>query len=35
MDRESGIWFHEVFYRDGRPYKPEEVKFIREITGAH
>ena len=33
-DREPEIWFHEVFHQDGRPYKPEEVKFIREITGA-
>ena len=32
-DREPEVWFHEVFYRDGRPYKAEEVKFIRDITG--
>lgn len=28
------IWFHEVFRTDGTPYKPEEVKFIRQMTGA-
>lgn len=32
-DREPSIWFHEVFYPDGRPYSPAEVEFIREITG--
>jgi hypothetical protein len=26
-------WFHDVFYPDGRPYSPEEVEFIRAITG--
>ena len=33
-DRFPEIWFHEVFYRDGCPYEPAEVKFIREITAA-
>jgi hypothetical protein len=33
VDREPEIWFHEVFDTDGRPYKKEEVAFIREITG--
>jgi hypothetical protein len=32
-DREPAIWFHEVFRTDGKPYKPEEVEFIRGITG--
>jgi hypothetical protein len=32
-DREPEIWFHEVFHTDGRPYKQEEVDFIRQITG--
>jgi hypothetical protein len=31
-DRKPAIWFHEIFYSDGRPYKPEEVAFIRQIT---
>jgi enterochelin esterase-like enzyme len=24
-------WFHDVFRADGRPYDPEEIRFIREI----
>jgi hypothetical protein len=32
-DREPPIWFHEVFHTDGRPYKPEEIEFIRRMTG--
>ena len=32
-DREPEIWFHEVFHTDGRPYRPEEVEFIRSVTG--
>jgi hypothetical protein len=27
------IWFHEVFYGDGRPYREREVEVIRELTG--
>ncbi|MGD8317057.1 MAG: cellulase family glycosylhydrolase [Myxococcales bacterium] len=26
-------WFHDIFYPDGTPYDPEEVAFIRELTG--
>jgi hypothetical protein len=33
-DREPAIWFHEIFYADGRPYKEEEVRLIRQLTGA-
>ena len=32
-DREPAVWFHEVFRTDGKPYKPEEVAFIRKMTG--
>lgn len=32
-DREPAVWFHEIFYRNGKPYKQEEVDFIRGITG--
>jgi hypothetical protein len=28
------VWFHDIFYPDGRPYRPAEVTFIREMTGA-
>ncbi|MGZ4787419.1 MAG: 1,4-beta-xylanase [Terriglobales bacterium] len=27
------IWFHEVFYSDGKPYREHEVQLIRELTG--
>lgn len=30
---EPPLWFHDIFRKDGTPYKPEEVAFIREITG--
>lgn len=33
IDREPSVWFHEVFRTDGTPYKPEEVAFIRSMTG--
>jgi hypothetical protein len=32
VDREPSIWFHEVFFTDGKPYQPEEAQFIRRIT---
>ncbi|HVP46226.1 MAG TPA: cellulase family glycosylhydrolase [Bryobacteraceae bacterium] len=32
-DRPPAVWFHEVFYTDGHPYRTEEVEFIREMTG--
>jgi hypothetical protein len=32
-DREPAMWFHDIFYPDGRPYKPEEAEFIRRETG--
>ena len=33
VDREPTVWFHEVFRIDGRPYIPEEVAFIKRMTG--
>lgn len=33
VDREPSIWFHEVFRTDGKPYIPEEVEFIKRMTG--
>ena len=27
------IWFHEVFYADGKPYREREADLIRELTG--
>ncbi|GAA3757730.1 hypothetical protein GCM10022270_15370 [Terriglobus aquaticus] len=31
-DREPPIWFHDVFYSDGRPYREAEVNLIRQIS---
>ncbi len=30
---EPPLWFHDIFRRDGTPYKPEEVGVIRGLTG--
>ena len=27
------VWFHEVFYGDGKPYREREVELIRELSG--
>ena len=27
------IWFHDMFYPDGRPYRAAEIKLIQELTG--
>jgi len=34
VDHPPAVWFHDIFRTDGKPYRPEEVKFIRQITGA-
>jgi hypothetical protein len=31
-DREPAVWFHEIFRTDGKPYRQDEVDFIRAIT---
>jgi hypothetical protein len=31
--REPAEWFHDIFRRDGSPYKPEEVQLIKQLTG--
>ena len=31
-DREPPVWFHDVFYEDGRPYRQTEVDLIRRIS---
>ncbi|HEU4435717.1 MAG TPA: cellulase family glycosylhydrolase [Pyrinomonadaceae bacterium] len=33
VDREPSVWFHEVFRNDGTPYMPEEVEFIKRMSG--
>jgi hypothetical protein len=31
---EPDPWHHEVFHTDGRPYREDEVRLIKELTGA-
>jgi Cellulase (glycosyl hydrolase family 5) len=31
--KEPKIWFHDIFRKDGTPYKKEEVDVIKELTG--
>ena len=33
VDREPEVWFHEIFRKDGSPYKPEETELIKSLTG--
>jgi Cellulase (glycosyl hydrolase family 5) len=28
------VWFHEVFHKDGKPYREREAQLIRELTGS-
>jgi hypothetical protein len=30
---EPKVWFHDIFRIDGTPYREEEVKYIRSVTG--
>jgi len=30
---EPPLWFHDIFRKDGSPYKQEEVDFIKSMTG--
>jgi hypothetical protein len=32
-DREPAVWFHEIFQKDGTPYRQEEADFIRQTIG--
>src|SRR5438874_3139998 len=32
VDRPPTIWFHDVFFQDGRPYREREVEIIRSMT---
>lgn len=31
-DREPTVWFHDVFYSDGRPYRKAEADVIRRVS---
>jgi hypothetical protein len=33
VNREPAIWFHEVFRTDGKPYREEEIRLIKTLTG--
>ena len=33
-ETEPPVWFHDIFRGDGTPYRPEEVEYIRQQTGA-
>ena len=32
-ESEPELWFHEIFRKDGTPYKQEEVDLIKKLTG--
>jgi hypothetical protein len=31
-DREPAVWFHDIFQKDGAPYRQDEVDFIKQMT---
>jgi hypothetical protein len=31
---EPPVWFHDIFRANGSPYRPDEVEYIRSVTGA-
>ncbi len=33
VNRQPNVWFHDIFNANGTPYRPEEVEFIRKMTG--
>jgi hypothetical protein len=33
VEDQPAIWFHDVFYADGKPYRQREVDLIRSLTG--
>ncbi len=33
LPAESPLWFHDIFHRDGTPYRPAEADYIRKVTG--
>jgi hypothetical protein len=32
-DKEPPVWFHDIFRTNGEVYRPEEVEYIRKVTG--
>ena len=33
VNTQPTVWFHDVFYADGRPYRQREAELIRQLTG--
>jgi hypothetical protein len=33
VDRPPAVWFHDIFYADGKPYRSGETELIRKLTG--
>jgi hypothetical protein len=33
-DREPEVWFHDIFHKDGTPYRQQETDFILETIGS-
>ncbi len=33
VNEPPAVWHHEIFHRDGRPYRERELEIIREFTG--
>ena len=33
-DHQPSVWHHDIFRKDGTAYSPDEVKFIRKMTGS-
>jgi hypothetical protein len=31
--KEPKVWFHDIFRKDGKPYKESEVALIKRLTG--
>jgi hypothetical protein len=31
--QQPAVWFHDIFYPDGRPYREREAELFRELTG--
>jgi hypothetical protein len=34
-ERQPDVWFHDVFFSNGKPYLQEEVDFIRSVTAGN
>ena len=34
-DRQPAVWFHDIFHENGKPYRPTETAFIKQITASN